>query len=103
MSYTYTSGVASLTTRNFMMAEIIKRFLVPGIVFDKQDHMARRWAPRHDRFPEIVIDPRVAYGQPVGPSGFRRRRLWIPTSPRARTWTKSRFGLVFLSRKPHAP
>jgi hypothetical protein len=60
----------SLTTRNFMMAEFIERFLVPGIVFDKQDHMARRWAPRHDRFPEIVIDPRVAYGQPVGPSGI---------------------------------
>ena len=32
--------------------------------------MARRWAPRQDRFPEIVIDLRVAYGQPVGPSGI---------------------------------
>jgi hypothetical protein len=59
----------SLTTKNFMMAEIIERFLVPGIVFNKRDYMPRRWTPRHERFPEIVVDPRVAYGQPVGPSG----------------------------------
>jgi uncharacterized protein (DUF433 family) len=51
------------------MAEIIDHFLVPRIVFDKQDYMPRHWVPRHERFPEIVIDPRVAYGQPVGPSG----------------------------------
>lgn len=63
-------ALLSLTTKNFVMQEIIERCLVPGIVFDEKDFMPRRWAPRVARFPDIVIDPFVAYGQPAGPSGI---------------------------------
>jgi len=60
-------ALLSLTTDNYVLEEIIKRYLVPGITFDRT--FARRWVPRKD-FPEIVVDPRIAYGQPAGPSGI---------------------------------
>lgn len=62
-------ALLSLTTKNYVMTQIIERDLVPGITFDKNDFMPRRWAPRHSRFPQIVIDPFIAYGQPAGPTG----------------------------------
>lgn len=70
-------ALLSLTTDNYVIEEIIKQKLVPGISFER--HFARRWKPRPEQFPDIIIDPGVAYGQPAGPSG-------IPTGVLFRAW-----------------
>ena len=72
-------ALLSLTTDNYVIEDIIKRNLVPGITFDRKSHIARKWTPRPLKFPHIIIDPNVAYGQPVVPSG-------IPTSTLLASW-----------------
>jgi uncharacterized protein (DUF433 family) len=72
-------ALLSLTTDNYVLEEIIKRNLVPGLVFDRQTHIARKWAPRHAEFPDIIIDPNIAYGQPIVESG-------VPTSVLLASW-----------------
>lgn len=62
-------ALMSLTTKNYVMTETIKRDLLPGITFDRQSHLAERFAPRPKQFPHIIVDPRIAYGQPTGPDG----------------------------------
>lgn len=69
----------SLTTENYVIEEMIKRALVPGLVFDDATRLARKWHPRPQKFPEIVIDPLIAYGQPAGASG-------IPTATLYEAW-----------------
>lgn len=60
--------LVSLTTDNFVMPAIIEQALLPGIEFNRADHLARRWRPEPRLFDSIVIDPTVAYGRPAGPS-----------------------------------
>jgi uncharacterized protein (DUF433 family) len=72
-------ALLSLTTDNYVLEDIIKRNLVPGITFDRQTHIARKWTPRPLKFPHIVIDPKVAYGQPIVQSG-------VPTSVLLASW-----------------
>lgn len=72
-------ALLSLTTDNYILEEIIKRNLVPGLVFDRRTHVARRWTPRPIEFPDIIIDPRVAYGQPIVESG-------VPTAVLLSSW-----------------
>lgn len=58
----------SLLTRNYVMYEVIKKSLIPGVRFDVDTRLAREWAPIPDRFPKIIMRPQIAYGQPAGPS-----------------------------------
>lgn len=58
----------SLTNKNYVMRKIIADYLVPGIEFDPDSGIVSSWAPRPHNFPDIVIDPTIAYGQPAGPS-----------------------------------
>lgn len=60
----------SLLTRNYVMYEAIRQSLLPGVQFDASTHLVNKWSPVPELFPEIKIDPRVAYGQPIGPSGI---------------------------------
>lgn len=62
-------ALLSLTTDNFVLREVVKQNLVPGLEFDAEQKYAREWKPRPDRFPTVSVDPRVAYGQPSLPSG----------------------------------
>lgn len=59
----------SLVTDNYVMYEAIKRGMLPGITFNPKSRLADSWAPIPDRFPEIRLDPRRAYGQPTLPAG----------------------------------
>jgi uncharacterized protein (DUF433 family) len=61
-------ALLSLTTDNYVMHEIIRRSLVPGVSFDPKTGLASVWVPRPHQFPEILIDPRIAYGHPAGAS-----------------------------------
>jgi hypothetical protein len=55
----------SLLTDNYVMYEAIKQNLLPGVSFDPRSHLPRKWVPRPKEFPNIAIDPKVAYGQPA--------------------------------------
>ncbi|MGE3294636.1 MAG: hypothetical protein AB7I59_13335 [Geminicoccaceae bacterium] len=69
----------SLLTSNYVIYEAIKQSLLPGVRFDTSTHLARAWVPVPDIFPRIVIDPKIAYGQPTGPSK-------IPTAALVDAW-----------------
>ncbi len=69
-------ALMSLTTKNYVMEETIKRSLVPGITFDRESQLAEQFAPRPRQFPKIIVDPRVAYGQPTGPEGVPTHAIY---------------------------
>jgi hypothetical protein len=58
----------SLCTRQYQIYSAIRDLLVKGLSFDPHTHLAVRWKPRPDKFPDVVIDPVIAYGRPIGPS-----------------------------------
>lgn len=66
----------SLTTKNYVIYEAVKQALVPGISFDKRTGLAKAWRPLPDRFPNIEVNPKRAFGQPVVPSGIPTRALF---------------------------
>lgn len=55
----------SLITRNYAMYETIKQSLLPGVEFDPETELARAWRPIPGKFPQVVVDPYRAFGQPV--------------------------------------
>jgi uncharacterized protein (DUF433 family) len=69
----------SLCTRQYEIYVAIREILVKGVSFDPHSHLAVRWIPRPAKFPEIIIDPTVAYGRPTGPSR-------VPTSVLYNAW-----------------
>jgi len=54
-----------LITKQYEIYEAIKASLVKGVEFDPRTHMADRWYPRPEKFPAIIIDPKIAYGRPA--------------------------------------
>lgn len=48
---------------------LIRETLAPGMTFDADSLLPTTWAPRAVRYPDIVMNPRVAYGQPATPGG----------------------------------
>ena len=43
----------------------IERTIEKGVVFDPKTHLAKLWKPRPGEFPDVVINPRIAFGRPV--------------------------------------
>jgi len=73
----------SLLTNNYVIYEAIKAGLLPGVEFDPVTHLTSRWAPMPAQFPDIIVDPRVAYGRPASPSG-------VPTETLFDAWVAER-------------
>lgn len=49
----------------------VRQFILPGVSFDARD-LADSWRPRPELAPEVVLDPRRAFGAPVvGRTGIR--------------------------------
>lgn len=69
----------NLVDRNYEFNDFIEGSLARGLAFDPKTEMTSEWRPRSIDFPQVVIDPRVAYGQPSVPSG-------IPTSVLFDAW-----------------
>lgn len=69
----------NLVDRNYEFSEFIEGSLARGLTFDPQTEMTSEWRPRVIEFPDVVVDPRVAYGQPSVPSG-------TPTSALFNAW-----------------
>jgi uncharacterized protein (DUF433 family) len=66
----------SLVSKNYVALETIRQSLDTGVIFDPKTQIARQWIPRQEAFPEIIIDPRVAYGRPVTPSSVPTKTIW---------------------------
>jgi hypothetical protein len=60
----------NLITKQYEHYELIERTLLEGVKFDPISHVAKTWIPRPKTFPNIIIDPRIAYGRPTTPSNI---------------------------------
>jgi len=59
----------NLVNRQYEHYVLIHEQIERGVEFDATSHLAKTWAPRPKSFPDILIDPRRAYGKPILPSG----------------------------------
>jgi hypothetical protein len=66
----------SLLTRQYEIYELIMHRLARGVVFDPSTEIANQWVPRPEQFPTILLDPKIAYGQPALPSGFPTQMIY---------------------------
>ena len=70
----------NLVTRQLEMYEVIENFIDKGLRFDVTSGLAEEWVPRAKEFPNIVVNPLLAYGKPaILPAG-------VPTSAIFQTW-----------------
>jgi hypothetical protein len=71
----------NLVTKQYEMYVVLEEVLAKGVEFDPTSGLAREWKPRPAEFPDVVLSPLVAYGQPaIMPFG-------VPTSAIYNTWT----------------
>lgn len=62
------------------MWDVIEATIEKGVEFDPASDLARRWFPLPAEFPDVGIDPSIAFGQPA----LLKER--IPTSALHRMW-----------------
>jgi uncharacterized protein (DUF433 family) len=55
----------NLMTNQIEIYEALEQALARDLTFDPQSGIARRWRPMPGDFPNVVVDPLIAYGQPV--------------------------------------
>ena len=53
-----------MTTGQLSFYELVEEFLAKGVEFDATSGLARRWQPEPSALPVIVVDPKIAHGQP---------------------------------------
>jgi uncharacterized protein (DUF433 family) len=66
----------SLVTNNYVMEEIIRQSILPGVEFDTSTSLAKAWKPIPDSFPDIIVNPRRAFGQPTISAGVPTGTLY---------------------------
>lgn len=54
-----------LVTDQYEMYDVIKASLLDGVVFNPKSKLAETWRPRPHQYPAVIIDPKVAFGQPT--------------------------------------
>lgn len=69
----------NLVDRNYEFDEFIEGHLARGLTFDPDTELAATWKPRARDYPDVIMDPAVAYGQPAIPRG-------IPTAALFDSW-----------------
>jgi uncharacterized protein (DUF433 family) len=47
------------------MYTVLEEVLSRGLRFDPTSGLATRWHPKEKDYPHIVVDPKIAYGQPA--------------------------------------
>lgn len=68
-----------LLSDQYEMYDVIRASLLDGVKFNPQSKLAETWQPRPRKYPSIIIDPKVAFGQPT----FEAK---IPTSAIYDAW-----------------
>lgn len=66
----------NLVTNQLEIYEAIERSLLKGIQYDAESHFVGQWRPRPEEFPRIIVDPRIAYGKPAGPTRIPTETLF---------------------------
>jgi uncharacterized protein (DUF433 family) len=67
-----------LTNGQLSFYEIVEDFLAKGVEFDPSSGLARSWTPEPKKYPEIVLNPMLAHGQPsVGSVGIPTKALFL--------------------------
>jgi uncharacterized protein (DUF433 family) len=70
----------NMVTNQYEMYDAIEGAVAKGVAFDPMSGLAREWHPFRNDYPDVVVDPRHAFGRPV--VGAKR----IPTAAIFRTW-----------------
>lgn len=74
------SHLLNLVTKQYEMYVVLEEVLAKGVEFDPASGIAREWRPKQAEFPDVVVSPLVAYGQPsIMPYG-------VPTFAIYNTW-----------------
>ncbi|MCW2275430.1 DUF433 domain-containing protein [Rhodoblastus acidophilus] len=74
------SKLLNLVTKQYAMYAVLEEVLSRGLSFDPTSGLAERWRPRDKEFPRVVVDPLIAFGQPVIDPGR------VPTESIFTTW-----------------
>lgn len=74
------STLLNLVTKQYEMYVVLEEVLAKGVEFDPASGIAREWKPKPVEFPDIVLSPLVAYGQPA------IVHFGVPTSAIYSTW-----------------
>lgn len=59
------SKLLNLVTKQYAMYAVLEDVLSRGLSFDPTSGLTERWRPKEKEFPRVIVDPRIAYGQPV--------------------------------------
>ena len=54
----------NMLTGQLSFYEIVEDFLAKGVAFDPSSGLAKNWKPEPNDNPNIIVDPRIAHGQP---------------------------------------
>lgn len=74
------SLLLNLVTKQYEMYVVLEEVLAKGVEFDPASGLAREWRPKQAEFPDVVVSPLIAYGQPaIVPYG-------VPTFALYNTW-----------------
>lgn len=74
-----------LTDGQLSFYEVVEDFLAKGVEFDPSSGLAKSWTPEPKKFPEIVLNPKLAHGQPSV------RSIGIPTKALFLNWRAEQF------------
>jgi uncharacterized protein (DUF433 family) len=67
----------NLMTNQVEIYEALEQVLAKGVDFDPRSGIARRWHPLRNDCPNVVVDPRIAGGQPtIAPKHVPTRALF---------------------------
>ena len=90
-----------MATNQLEMWEVIESIVAKGVEFDPASNLAERWTPLRNDCPNVIIDPRLAFGRPViGAKGvptaalFRQWRAEAGNAERVANWFKVSAGEV---------
>jgi uncharacterized protein (DUF433 family) len=70
----------SLVTKQYGFYEVWEQFLEEGIAFNMETGLPESWVPVPNKFPDVMVDPRFAYGHPTISKNH------VPTSTLYKLW-----------------
>ncbi|WOA32272.1 hypothetical protein [Alloalcanivorax xenomutans] len=66
----------NLASRQHEIGVFMQSMIEGSLSFDKKSRLVKKWKPRNKEFPEVFIDPLIAFGRPVVKSGITTSALY---------------------------
>lgn len=73
-----------MATGQHEMWDTIEQTIERGVMFDPNTYLARTWRPHPSEFPNVIVDPKIAFGRPIVEG------TQVPTSVLFRQWKVER-------------